>query len=52
MRVTIQTKIILLILALIIFVTITLSGFFAYLESMEIEESLGDKALLIFTPQQ
>ncbi|WP_158734931.1 sensor histidine kinase [Alteribacillus sp. YIM 98480] len=45
MHVTIQTKIILLILSLIIFVTFTLSGFFAYLESTDIEDSLGDKAL-------
>ncbi|SDH40452.1 two-component system, CitB family, sensor histidine kinase CitS [Alteribacillus persepolensis] len=45
MNVTIQTKIILLVLTLITLVIIALSGFFAYLESEEIEDTLGDKAL-------
>ncbi|RSL32473.1 sensor histidine kinase [Salibacterium salarium] len=45
MRVSIQTKIIILILVLITLVTVVLSGFFAYIESQDIEETLGDKAL-------
>ncbi|RSL31690.1 sensor histidine kinase [Salibacterium salarium] len=45
MQVRIQTKVIILILILITFVTVVLSSFFAYIESQDIEESLGDKAL-------
>ncbi|MFZ4453307.1 ATP-binding protein [Salibacterium aidingense] len=45
MQVSIQTKIIILIFTLLTFVTVVLSGFFAYLESQDIEDTLGDKAL-------
>ncbi|MFB5664305.1 ATP-binding protein [Alteribacillus sp. HJP-4] len=45
MRSTIQTKIMILIISLVTFITILLSGFFAVLESKDIEEQLGDKAL-------
>ncbi|MFD2706435.1 ATP-binding protein [Salibacterium lacus] len=45
MRVSIQTKIIVLILSLLTFITVILSGFFAYMEFRDIEDRLGDKAL-------
>lgn len=45
MKVTIRTKIIGLIVGLLAFVTLVLSGIFAFIEAAEIEETMGDKAL-------
>lgn len=48
-RVSLQTKILVLLISLILLVTVLLTGVNAYLESQDIEEQIGERALHIAT---
>lgn len=48
-RVSLQMKIIIFITTIILFVTMTLTGIFAYLESKQVEENMGKLALRVAT---